>query len=219
MVQLLTSSDPGICKAGDLQLVEKRVRQRLKFRPAASLVETIISQDHFWSRQALRRVTKAIITEEDDEERHKQLSQLPAQGEMVRVWNENSPELLVSAGPSARATQIIMHLVPPSTLSPLMPTCTHGGRRSSDTCPLCQQSRQSLPHVLNNCPAAMDLWRYSKRHDEVLQVLGDFIRAHIPPHFSISIDAPTALYCFLSHITPTSLQLDIVWWSEDLREL
>ena len=94
MVQLLTSSDPGICKAGDLQLVEERVRQRLKFRPAASLVETIISQDHFRSRQAL---TKAIITEEDDEERHKQLSQLPAQGEMVRAWNENSPELLVRA--------------------------------------------------------------------------------------------------------------------------
>ena len=86
-------------------------------------------------------------------------------------------------------------------------------------CPLCQQSRQSLPHVLNNCPAAMGLWRYSKRHDEVLQVLGDFIRAHILPHFSISIDAPTALYYFTSHITPTSLRLDIVWWSEDLREL
>ena len=93
------------------------------------------------------------------------------------------------------------------------------GKKSSDICPLCQQSRQSLPHVLNNCPAAMDLWCYSKRHDEVLQVLGDFIRARLPPHFFITIDAPSASYCFPSHITPTSLRPDIVRWSEDLREL
>ena len=50
MVQLLTSLDPGVRKAGDLHLVEERARQRLKFRPA-SLVDSILSQDHSQSPQ------------------------------------------------------------------------------------------------------------------------------------------------------------------------
>ena len=81
-----------------------------------------------------------------------------------------------------------------------------------------QQSYHEFPPPRERCPAAMDLWHYSKRHDEVLQVLEDFIRARLPPHFFITINA-SASYCFPSHITPTSLRPDIVWWREDLREL
>ena len=204
MVQLLTSSNLSVRKAGDLHLVEERARQRLKFT-LASLVEAIISQDHSWSHQALRRVTKAIITEEGDEEKHQQLSQLPAQGEMVRAWNENSPELWVRVVQGLPPEPLKFALNASLNTLPTNANLHTWGKKSSDMSPLCQQSHQSLPHVLNNCPAAMDLQRYSKRHDEVLQVLGDFIRAYLPPHFFITIDAPSASYCFPSHITPTSL--------------
>jgi len=196
MAQLLTSSDPGVRKAGDLHLEEERARQSLKFRPA-SLVEAIISQDHSRSRQALRRVTKAIITEEDDEEKHQQLSQLPAQGEMVRAWNENSPELWVRAVQGLPPEPLKFVLNASLNTLPTNANLHIWGKKSSDICPLCQQSRQSLPHVLNNCPAAMDLRRYSKRHDEVLQVLGDFIRAHLLPHFFITIDVPSFSFLLL----------------------
>lgn len=65
----------------------------------------------------------------------------------------------------------------------------------------------------------MDLRRYSKRHDEILDVLGNSIRIHLPPNFSITIDSPSNLYSFPHHITPTNLRPDIVWWSEQLSEL
>ena len=138
---------------------------------------------------------------------------------MVRAWNENSPELWVRVVQGLPPEPLKFALNASLNIIPTNANLHTWGKKSSDMCPLCQQSHQSLPHVLNNCPAAMDLRRYSKRHDEVLQVLGDFIRAHLPPHFFITIDAPSASYCFPSHITPTSLRPDIVWWSEDLREL
>ena len=82
-----------------------------------------------------------------------------------------------------------------------------------------ERERESLPHVLNNCPVAMDLRRYSKRHDEVLEVLGNSIRTYLPPNFSITIDSPSNSFSFSHHITPTNLRLDLVWWSEQLSEL
>ena len=135
--------------------------------------------------------------------------------------------LLYSGGVCPRLTWLLLIQQLPTSwmeqqVNMVDTSCAHWhtwGKNSSDICPLCQQSRQSLPHVLNNFPAAMDLRCYSKRHDEVLQVLGDLIRARLPPYIFITIDAPSASYCFPSHITPTSLRPDIVWWCENLREL
>ena len=65
----------------------------------------------------------------------------------------------------------------------------------------------------------MGLRRYSERHDSVLKVFGDFIKASLPPHYSVTIDHPTDTYSFPHHITPTNLRPDIVWWCERQREL
>ena len=48
----------------------------------------------------------------------------------------------------------------------------------------------------------------------MLQVIGNFIRAHLPSQFSISIDTPSEAYSFPRHITPTNLRLDIVLWND-----
>ena len=214
-VQLLTSLDPGVRKAGDLHLVEERARQRLKFRPA-SLVDSILSQDHSQSRRALKKATKAILQEEEDNERYQQLCQLP---EMARAWKESSPELWVKAVQGLPPEPLKFALCASTNSLPTNANLHMWRKKSSDICSLCQKYRQSLPHVLNNCSTAMDLRRYSKRHDEVLQVLGVFIRSHLPPLFSITIDSPSESYCFPHHITATNLRPDIVWWSEDRSEL
>ena len=65
----------------------------------------------------------------------------------------------------------------------------------------------------------MELRRYSRRHDEVLQVIGDFVRANMPLHFTVSVDHPSEQYTFPHHITPTDLRPDIVWWCDSQREL
>ena len=138
---------------------------------------------------------------------------------MARAWEESSPDLWVSA----------VQQLPPEPLKFVwnaslntLPTNSNlhmWGKKASDICPLCRASSQSLSHVLNNCPMAMELRRYSRRHDAVLQVIGDFIKTHLPPQFSISIDSPSEVYSFPQHITPTNLRPDIVWWSDQRREL
>ena len=62
----------------------------------------------------------------------------------------------------------------------------------------------------------MELRRYSRRHDEVLKVIGDFIRAYLPP---VTVDHPSETYSFHHHITPTNLCPDIMWWCDSQREL
>lgn len=218
MVQLLTSRDPGVRRVGDLRLAEESVRQRMKFKPA-SLVDSVIRSGQLQNQQALKRVTKAILQEEEDDERHQKLCQLPSQGEMARAWDENSPELWVRAlqGLPPEAHKFV--LCASTNTLPTNANLHTWGKKNSDICPLCRTHRQSLPHVLNNCVAAMDLRRYSKRHDEVLAVLGESIRAHLPPHYSITIDYHADSYSFPHHITPTNLRPDIVWWSESKSEL
>ena len=54
------------------------------------------------------------------------------------------------------------------------------GKEDSDICHLCQGARQTLLHVLNHCQVAMELRRNSRRHDEVLKVIADFIRSYLP---------------------------------------
>ena len=66
----------------------------------------------------------------------------------------------------------------------------------------------------------MELRRYSRRHDAVLEVLGSFIKQFLPQQFTISIDSPTESYKFPQHITPTNLRPDMVWWCDQpTREL
>ena len=68
----------------------------MKYRQA-QFVDDLLSSDQFTSRRTVARAAKIIITEEDADERHQFLCQLPAQGGMARSWEETSPELWVKA--------------------------------------------------------------------------------------------------------------------------
>ncbi len=93
------------------------------------------------------------------------------------------------------------------------------GKKHSDVCSLCQTSKQTLLHILNDCPKAMDLRRYSVRHDQVLAHLAGFVKDHLPPSFVFTADLPDQNYSFPHHITPTDQRPDLVWWNEDDRVL
>ena len=218
MVQLITSHDPGVRKVADLRLLEEKKRLRMKFRPAV-LVDSIKTQNHPQSRKALTGAVKTVLSEEEDDGLHHSLCQLPAQGEMARAWEESSPDLWVRAVQQLPPEPLKFVLNASLNTLPTNSNLHMWGKKASDICPLCRVSRQTLSHVLNNCPMAMELRRYSRRHDAVLQVIGDFIKTHLPPQFSISIDSPSEVYNFPQHITPTNLRPDIVWWSDQRREL
>ena len=218
MVQLVTSSDPGVRQAAELHLEEERRNRRRKFKPA-QLVEDLLSGVQSQSRRTVLRAVKTCLAEEEVDKRHQVLCQLPAQGEMARSWEETSPELWVKAVQGLPSEPLKFALNASLNTLPTNANLHTWGKKPSDVCPLCQGGRQSLLHVLNNCPVAMELRRYSVRHDAVLQVIGDFIKAHLLPHYSITIDIPSESYRFPHHITPTCLRPDIVWWSDQRKEL
>ena len=93
MVQLFSSSNPGVHKAADLLLVEERKRQRKSFRPAA-LVDELLPEDRSQSQKTLTRAVKTLLREDEADERHQQLCQL------LRAVGEGSRSL------TARTTKI-----------------------------------------------------------------------------------------------------------------
>ena len=218
MAQLLLSSDPGVRKAAVFQLEMERKNRRMKFKPA-SLVESIIQRSSGSSCRAVKGAAKSHLTEEEDDHQHQSLCQLPAQGEMARAWEESSPALWVVAVQTLPPEPMKFALNASLNSAPSNSNLHLWGKRESASCPLCHGSSQSLEHILNNCPKALELRRYSKRHDDVLAVIENFIMLHLPPNFTITIDLESETYSFPIHITPTNLHPDIVWWSDVKREV
>ena len=217
MAQFLTSQDPGVLRAAHLRIQEEEKAQRVTFKPA-TLVKQLRAQEPSRSRQALARAAKSLLAEEDDERRSEHLHSLPAQGLMSRCWGQKSPQLWVVAVEGLPPEPLKFTLNAVLDTLPTNSNLCRWGKKSHDTCPLCS-SRQSLSHVMNNCPTAMNLRRYSRRHDKVLEVLGGFIQEHLSPSFGFTIDLPSSVYSFPQHITPTDSRPDIVWWCEGSRSL
>ena len=82
-------------------------------------------------------------------------------------------------------------------------------KRPSASYPLCQ-GYQSLFHILNDCPKAMSLRRYTSHRDSVLHDIISFDRHHLLPSYAMSADHPECAYAFPQHITPTNLRPDEV---------
>jgi len=155
MVQLFSSSDPGVRKAADLLLVEERKRQRMSFRPAM-LVDELLPEDRSQNRKSLTRAVKTLLREDEADERHQQLCQLPAQGQMAREWEENSPELWVKAVEGLPPEPLKFALNASLDTLPTNANLHTWGKKANNICPFGRDSRQSLLHVLNCCQVAME---------------------------------------------------------------
>ena len=144
---------------------------------------------------------------------------LTTQGTMARRLEGNARELWVTAVQRLPSEAMKFALNASLETLPTNSNLHMWGKRSNGSCALCSEQRQSLLHVLNMCPVAMEFRRYSRRHDEVLKVLGEFVRAHLPQQYTITVDLGCEPYCFPQHIVQTNMRPDIVWWSDESREL
>ena len=165
---------------------------------------------------AVRRV-RGLIATEDDEELLNNLMDLPQQGEMVRCFAGNSAAVWANCLKNLPPEPMRFVLNAVVDTLPTNSNLHKWKKRPSSTCPLCQDSRQSLVHALNNCPKATALRRYSARHDDVLRILAVFVRCYLPPTFQVTVDLPDHHYSFPQDIAPTTLRPDIVWWSEEMK--
>ena len=157
------------------------------------------------------------VSEFDSEARLEHGRSLPHQGQLLRATEDKAAGICSSA---------VLQL-PPKVLSfslnAAQDTLPHNAnlalwrRRDgvSDTCKLCGM-RQTLPHILNQCPVSLHLRRYNIRHDAVLEV----IESGIKPLLS---DGDCSLadlhdhqpYTFPPHIIHTDIRPDLVLWNNN----
>ena len=135
------------------------------------------------------------MAEEDANHQYEHLCSLSSQGRMARCWAGKSPQLWVWAMQNLTPEPVTFVLNAALDTLPTNSNLHRWGKKSYDTCPLCS-SHQSLLHILNNCPIAMDLRRYNRRLDEVHLLVVGFVMSHLRPSILVTIDLPSMGYSF-----------------------
>ena len=89
----------------------------------------------------------------------------------------------------------------------------------SSWCQLCGE-RQTLLRVLNNCPKALNMRRYSEWHDAVLKVICKLLARNLPERYQLLADLPQFQpYVFPPHIITTDQCPDRVVWSKTSQKV
>ena len=116
-------------------------------------MDSIISRDPSRSRQALQRTAKSFLQLEEDDERHEQLCQLPAQGVMSRAWDNKLPKLWVKALQGLPPEPHKFALCASTDTLPTNANLQIWGKKSSDVGQLCQSSADppSCAKQLSRC--------------------------------------------------------------------
>ena len=194
------------------------MQQRVKFHPMLSCRETMAA-DPAVSRRTLVKRAKEEASRKDAERRREELKALPQQGQMKRDSSQEAEQVWGS---------VVSNLSPEVmkfALNAATDTLPHNSNLAkwrkgsvSDVCKLCG-GKQTLLHVLSNCPVALRQRRYNQRHDRVLSILADLAKSYLPSSFAVTADLPDTEYCFPLHATSTDLRPDLVLWSDENREL
>ena len=211
--QLLTSSDACVRDIAESQLQKEDMAHRMKFRPAVE-VRNSMCEDPSMSRKQLMKRVKAKMTKEGDLCEKKHLTSLTQQGQMMRVLNEKNVSVwsqVVTSLPDR-----IMKFAINASLETFLTNSNlfKWKKLCSPCCSLCQSPNQSLLHILNLCPVALNLRRFNKRHDGVLEVLVSWMNDYIPSTAKVIVDLPHSEYNFPTHIVKCTDRPDIIWWDE-----
>ena len=168
---LLTSPDPIIQHTVKLAISREQNLCRPTHKPMLE-VRDMWTADPGASRKSLLKKAKTQVAACDAERRLEHARSLQHQGQLLRATERRAAGMWSS---------VVLQL-PPQVLkfsiNAAQDTLPHNAnlalwRRKeglSYACKLCGM-RQTLPHVLNQCPVALQLRHYNTRHDAVLQVI------------------------------------------------
>ena len=145
---------------------------------------------------------------------------LPHQGQLMRDTPESAAEIWSTAVSNLPSGSMKF------TLNAATDTLPHNSNlalwRKSEgfpsNCKLCGKT-QTLLHVLNDCPVALELRRYNHRHDAVLEVLAELVKSHLSPRQEMVTDLPEACYHYPQQIGVTDLCPDVVFWQDEPKEV
>ena len=213
--QLISSHDPVVRHAATQLTLREEKSSRVKFRPMVAARDAL-TVDPGMGRKKLSKVAATMIVEDESDDR---LSVLLSSERQTGALH------LVEEEPAAQWASALERLTPSErkfALNACQDSLPHNSNLAiwkghPSECKLCGE-RQSLLHVLCSCPVALQLRRYNIRHDQVLRVIFNLLRDHLPPGHSIIADlTDQSPFTFPPHIASTDLRPDIVVWCDSTR--
>ena len=204
------SRDPTVRCIATTETLREQRQTKAPFKPFQTVVDAM-KDDPGASKAATTMKAKARVQAADTASRLSHTSGLVVQGQTVRTFE----------GKEATTWSTVVLSLPERVfkfaLNATTDTLPHNQnlclwrKIPSSSCPLCGQV-QSLLHVLNNCPVALQLRRYNRRHDDVLSSIFSFLSDHLPQGMSILADLPGSNYTFPPSVAVTDERPDIVMW-------
>ena len=177
-----------------------------------------LAADPGMSRNKLSKVAKNMVKEEDTEMKSSLMMASQRRGEALRLAEGEAATQWASALENLTPFQLKF------ALNACQDTLPHNSNLAlwkghPSECKLCGE-RQTLLHVLCNCPVALQLRRYNVRHDDVLRVIFMLLKEHLPANHSIIADLQDQpIYVFPPHVARTDLRPDIVIWNDVTRSV
>ena len=208
----MNSRDSTVRLIADRQTTAESKASRATFKPHQEVVAAM-KDDPGSSRPQIIRTVKRRVTAADNTRRLESCRQLAVQGDPSRRFDDRASTIW------AEALWDLPERVMKFTLNAAQDTLPHNAnlhlwkKLPTPNCPLCS-NRQTLLHVLNNCPVALQNRRYNQRHDAVLKQLYQFVISHASPQQQVTVDLPDQEYCFPASFAATDSRPDMVIWSQ-----
>ena len=173
---LLTSSDKVTEEVSRRLICEEEGNKQAWFQPMLQSREVMAAAPGA-QRSVLSRRVKMLVSQEDAIARKAALADLPQQGEMLRDSSPLADSVWTDAVSGLESEEMRF------ALSAATDTLPHNSNLAKwrrgfvlDHCKLCGQ-KQTLRHVLNHCPVALDKRRHNPRHDTILSLISDLARS------------------------------------------
>ena len=140
------------------------------------------AEDPGMSKRALMTRAKSAMAKEDAEKRMKHAQSLECQGQVFRCSEDGAASIWSKA-----VQKLPLELLKFFSLNAVQDTLPHIATSAmwrkreglSTACKLCGE-RQTLLHVLNNCPKALNMHRYNEQHNAVLEVISKSMAKSLP---------------------------------------
>ena len=202
------SRDPVVRSIATLKTLKEAKLKRPAFRPFQEVVD-VMKDDPGATRKRITTQVKAKVQAADNEARLAHSAGLSVQGQTVRDFHGRAADLW------STTVQSLPECVFKFALSALTDTLPHNlwKKLPSASCNLCGQ-QQSLLHVLNACPYALEKRRHNDRHDGILESIYIFLKKLLPPSQNVTADLPNLQYSFPQQIACTDSHPDLVVWDQ-----
>ena len=208
--RFMYSRDPVVRSIATGETLRERQQTRATFKPFHTVVEAV-KEDPGAGKATSTRKAKAQVQAANIASRLSHTTGLVIQEQTVSAFEGKDATTWSTVVLSLPETMFKFALNATTDTLPHNQNLCLWRRMPSSSCPPVWPG-QSLLHVLNNCPVALEIRRYNKRHDSVLGSIFSFLSDHCPVGMNIIADLPGTSYSFPPSVALTDERPDVVMW-------